>query len=911
MKLRQEQIVFAVVLVLLAALFATGGTKAKATAQKRGTDKELVRHTAPTPLPDAPVERHEQELFSPPRDSRPLPPLSFEEPPLPALLAVAPPPAPGVESALFGELLRTPPLRMDTAGLFEDEDEVEGAGDDEDDRFGDIEIGDGVDPNALEPQERRELETLYRRLYDTVVLEDLGLLYGRITNTDPYGLKDEARVQEPIEFGEVDPASGKARFPGQPPIAFQRTRVREFALAATLENQLRQAFHDSPQIATPTTWREMIELAERCIEERLAFEDTLVFAAELYRRVAAFRPEDPAPILGLARVHEAAFDFESAFTEAELAVERFGFRPEPHVVLANLERTFLMFDRAEARLRQAVAVESGTFVASAALGDFLVSRGRFAEAVEPLARAFERLPAEAGLQRERQAIRRDYAAALLGAGRVDEAIAMYGAMLRSDASDQVALAGLVAAELVGGKLGEFSVPAWASDSTAASDGPSDLSFELLVNRGLTSARSGDLEAALKDLSVAQLTDPLRAISALRGKSWIAERAGDVERSLEFVEQALEAQPGDVWCLLQRGRLRIEEEDFAGARADLRAALETNAELVDALGLLGWLEYLEKRHADAERYFERALALEERNGNVRADLWLRRGLALLGGGSVIEARESLQRALELAPDDAVATGARAWSNYLLGEAEEAIIQLRQMDDQLRDRPDDDSRRVWARRQIERITEHLTKDVWIDEFEYSTVAQNGWARREDAGPVAQLAEGVLRLEGTFTSTGEVRYYRELASAEFVAVEADVWVSSDTNGRAGLFVSRENLQGRSSTQVLGRIALARSRDGIAQVITEQSGRNETGWVDLPTDSAPFEADRWHRVRIERAGEGNDATISVYLDGLPVVANQRFTGLGTGNNPLVFGLFVEGDTGRRADARIDDVEVTRRKRS
>jgi tetratricopeptide (TPR) repeat protein len=907
MKLRQEQIVFAIVLVILAALFASSSSKGKAPATRRGTDKELVRHAAPTPLADATVARHEQELFSPPRDSRPLPPLPFVEPPLPPLPAVAPPPAPGVESELFGALLRTPPLRMDTAGLFDDEAEV---AIDDDSALGDLEIGDGVDPQALEPQERRELESLYRRLYDTIVLEDLGLLYGRITNEDPYGLKDEARAGEPLEFGEVDPTTGRPRFPGQAPIAFQRTRVREFALAQTLENDLRQAFHDAPTTATPTTWRDMIELAERCIEERLAFEDTLVFAAELYRRVAAFRPEDPAPILGLARVHEAAFDFEKAFTEAELAVERFGFRPEPHVVLAGLERTFLMFDQAEARLRQAVSVESGTYVASAALGDFLVSRGRFAEALEPLARAFERLPAEAGLRRERQAVSRDYAAALLGAGRLPEAIAMYGAMLRTDASDQVALAGLVAAELLGGSLGEFDVPTWASDSTEASDGPSELSFELLVNRGLVAARSGEFAAALKDLDAAQRADPLRAVFALRGKSWIAERAGDLERSLEFVEQALDAQPGDVWCLLQRGRLRIEAEDYAGARADLRAALETNAELVDALGLLGWLEYLEKRHQDAERFFERALTLEERNGAKRADLWLRRGLALVSGGSVIEAREALQRALELAPDDAVATGARAWCNYLLGEAEEAIIQLRQMDDQLRERPEDDARRVWARAQIDRITEHLTKDVWLDDFEYSEVGRNAWARRENAGPIAQLAEGVLRLEGTFTSTGEVRYYRELASAEFVAVEADVWVSGDTNGRAGLFVARENLQSRSTSQVLGRIALARSRDGVAQVLTEQSGRNESGWIDLPAESAPFEADRWHRVRIERAGEGNDATISVYLDGLPVIANQRFTGLGTGNNPLVFGLFVEGDTGRRADARIDDVEVTRKKR-
>jgi tetratricopeptide (TPR) repeat protein len=910
MKLRQEQVVFLLVLIVLVLLVATGQKDTPAARRASGgAAKDVVRHAALAPLPDAGAVALEQELFSPPRDSRPLPPLDFEEPPLPRLLALAPPPASGVEPVLFGRLLRTAPIRMDVPGVFDALDEPADYDDDEAD-FGALEIGQGIDPDALEPQERRELDALYRRLYDQLTLADLGLLHGRITNDDPYGLRDDARAQEPIRFVEVDPATGKDRFPGQPPIAFERVRVTGFALSETLENELRQAFHDAPAVAAPTTWRDMVELAERCIAERHAFPETLVFAAELYRRVAAFRPDDPAPILGLARVHEAAFEFEQAFVEAELAVERFGFRPEPHVVLARLERTFLMFDRAEARLREAVRVESGTYVASAALGEFLVSRGRYVEAVEHLARAFERLPAEAGVGRERTRIRRDYAAALLGAGRLDEAVAMLGAMLRTDPDDQFVLAGLVACELVGADLGEFTVPEWAADSTAASDGPSEVLFDLLVNRALTAIRTGDLEAALADLTAAQAADPLRAIAALRGLVWLAERAGDTDRSLDLVQQSLDVEPGDLWCLLHRGRLLLEADDLPSAHADLRQALEVNAELVDALALLGWLEYRRRRYDDAERYFERAIALESRAGAERADLWLRRGINLVSAGSVLEARAALQRALELDPSDAIAVGARAWCDYLLGESEEALIQLRQMDDQLRDQPESDPRRVWARRQIDRVMEHLAKDVWIDAFEYSKVGVNNWFARESAGPRAQLAEGVLRLEGTFDSSGEVRYYREIPAAEFVAFEADVWVSADTNGRAGLFVARENPQGRDTSRVLGRVALARNREGVAQLLVEQSGRNESGWVDLPVDSAPFAPDRWHRIRIERAGEGNDATVSVYLDGLPVLSGERFTGLGTGNNVIVLGLFVEGDTGRRADARLDDVEVTRRKR-
>ncbi|QDU83884.1 Tetratricopeptide repeat protein [Planctomycetes bacterium Pla163] len=910
MKLRQEQIVFAVALLIVGGMYVSGSKgPEKSKRPDRGVDKELVRYDAPALLAEAAEEPLTQELFSPPRDSRPLPPLGFVEPPLPDLLALAPPPATGLAPSAFGRLLRTAVQRGTRFDLFDDFD-VQGAvpgGLDEDSDFADVEIGDGIDPDQLESEERRQLETLYRQLYDVLELTDFGTTYGRMANEDPYGLRDQARANEPIQFVEVVASSGQDRYPGQPPVTFERARVRDFSLAQTPENEVRQAFHDLPEVASPATWRDMIELAERCVELKYEFDGALDMARELYERVAVFRPEEPEPILGLVRVHEAAFDFEAAFAEAERAVEKFGFRPEPLVALARLERTFLMDDSAEARLREAVRVERGTWVASAALGELLVDTGRYAEAIEHLARAFERLPTDVGVRRQRDRVRGLYATAMLGAGRVTDAAPMFAAMLNADGEDQRGMAGLIACELLGAEIDDSNLPEWAADPSAAAFGPRDLRFEVLVNRGLAAIAERNLEAGLRDLQLARRADPLHEVAALRGLAWLAENAGLVGRSLELTELALETRPGDVWCLLHRGRLLLESEDYEGAEASLRAALEQDAELGDALALLGWLGTLRSRFDEAELYYERAIQLAERAREVRPDLWLRRGINHIQSGAVLEARDALQTALELDPENAIAMGVRAWCEYLLGDAEEAVIRLRQMDDRLRSASDDDPRREWARQQIERITEHLTKVVWIDGFEYSTVGLNNWFANEVAGPTARLADGVLRLEGTFDSSGEVRYYQEISSARFVAFEADLWVSAVTNGRAGIFVARENARGRDERQTLGRVNVARSRDGVAQVLADQSGRPERGWTDLPESVVPFAPDTWHRLRIETDGEGSDATLNVFIDGLPVIENERFSGFGRANN-LVLGVFVEGDTGRQADVRLDNVEITKR---
>lgn len=908
MSIRQEQIVFLLAVLLVAGLYMRGDD-APTVMHGGSKSKQMVEYEAPLPLTGAASAERSAALFSPPRDNRPLPPLDFEEPPLPEPLGLAPPPASGLSTSAFGRLLRTEVRRGTEYGLFDTFD-IESGGDGADGSgFADVEIGDGIDPDALESQERRELEALYRRLYDIVDLEDLGVLYGRITNDEPYGLRDSDRLDEAIVFVEVAPATGEDRYPGQPSVRFERVRVRDFQLAQTVENELRQAFHDLPPEASPATWRDMVELAERCIENKYAFDGVLDLARELFERVAAFRTEEPEPLLGLVRVHEAAFNYEAAFEEAERAVEKFGFRPEPLVALARLEREFLLIERAEARLREAVGVERGTWVASAALGELLVERGRFTEAAEHLERAFGRLPADVGARRDRDRVRGSLAVALLGAGRVDDAARMFAAMLRSDVGDERAMAGLLAARGFGATVeSSVELPAWAEDASLVSLGPSEMEFDLLVNRGLAAIEAGDFENALRDLRSARRTDPLREIAALRGLSWLAERAGLIGRALDLVDEALESKPGDVWSLVHRGRLLLSTEDFEGARASLRAALEQDAELGDALTLLGLLEYRREHFDEAELYFERALELAEERGDERPDLWALRAVNHVSAGAVLAARDAARTALEMVPDDAVALSVRAWCEYLAGRAEEAIILLRQMDDTLRSEPEEDPRRVWVARQIERITEHRSKQVWIDDFEYSTVGLNNWFTDEVAGPTAQLEGGVLHLSGTFTSTGEARYYRIYPAARFVAFEADVWISAETNARAGIFVARENPRGREGSRTLGRVNVARNRDGVAQVLANQSSRSEEGWIDLPESIVPFTANTWHRLRIETAGEGSEANITVYFDGLPVIDGERFNGFGRANNELKLGLFVEGDTGRLADVRMDNVEVTER---
>src|SRR5262245_51114452 len=98
-----------------------GGNRASAT--RRGTPTGISKQTVPDPAlalpePRAAADRPPRDLFSPPSDTHPLPPLDLQAIPLAPLSMLVPPPEPGPLPSLYGRFLRVAPFALEAQGLF-------------------------------------------------------------------------------------------------------------------------------------------------------------------------------------------------------------------------------------------------------------------------------------------------------------------------------------------------------------------------------------------------------------------------------------------------------------------------------------------------------------------------------------------------------------------------------------------------------------------------------------------------------------------------------------------------------------------------------------------------------------------------------------------------------------------------
>ncbi len=94
----------------------------RAGSAKNANAPQLREYPAPT-LDGLEVARSEglrapRELFSPPSDTRPLPPLEYLPPPMPAPLPLMPPPHAEPAARLHGKLLRRAVSALDLPALF-------------------------------------------------------------------------------------------------------------------------------------------------------------------------------------------------------------------------------------------------------------------------------------------------------------------------------------------------------------------------------------------------------------------------------------------------------------------------------------------------------------------------------------------------------------------------------------------------------------------------------------------------------------------------------------------------------------------------------------------------------------------------------------------------------------------------
>lgn len=906
MKLRQEPLVFLVCVLVLGSMGYSLLSGGETTLRGGGGSSEAAvraRFTAPdsaVAAPSAAVPPLQRELFLPPRDTSPLPPLELIEPPRERLAVLLPPTEPGPAAAAYGRLLRRALPAVELSELFAEKEQGEVSVEDE--AFFDLAGKDekkaalvpgGPKPSAdplddLTPAEKAELIAGYKRRYDWVQRGPGELWFGRIVNSERYGLAlDEKRAGEALQFVRLDPATGRETYAniGAPPLSLERAVNADFGFAATVANEIELRARRIGQELTRGSFEESLVLAGYCIEQRLEAPRALTIAEELYRRAAAYDPKDPLPRLGLARCLEAAFRFEDAFLVYQELLAAFAHREEVHVALAELEERFLMHEQAEARLRAALAMNQGSWISRLGLGRHLLARGEPREAAVHLKAANQTAPNAPELLPVRVAIRTALGDAHLALGELAEAEAAYRSALSADAKHERAQAGLLAAQILTGK----SLPVLAATGEGAG-------FELLLSRGVAALAAGQHEAARDALRLAAAADPLRAHRALAALSVLAEVTGNGEEALRLADEALERDPTQPFALFQKGRLLGRADDYEGARAALTAALEQELDFEDALVALGDMAFRLGRFEDAERYLERAAAIA---GN-RPEVHGLRGLNLLRLGSVAAAKASFERALALQRDDPTAIAGLAWCLYLEGDAQEALIRIADIAEQRRSQPASDPWRVWADAQMARLQAHLQKVEWRDAFARKRLA-NQWQTNESSGPTVAMLDGTVEIAGVFQKSGNARVYRQYDGGEFLSFEADVWIdAAKANASIGIFAARERAK-RDDTEVIAEAAAYRHKEGGVQLRFVRQGQAP----ELRDMQQPFPTGKWVRVKLERRGQSTEATVTLYLDGIPLVENQSMPALAQAKTPLLVGLFVEGDTGREVAVRMDNVSI------
>ncbi|MDA1264598.1 MAG: tetratricopeptide repeat protein, partial [Planctomycetota bacterium] len=632
--------------------------------------------------------------------------------------------------------------------------------------------------------------------------------------------------------------------------------------------------------------------ADRCVELRNDTDRALKVAEKMYRALTEANASDLEGFLGLARCYELGFRFDDAFSLYRSLTEgRFSTEPAAWARLGELMAQFRLFDRAEESFREGLRARRTDWEANWRFGRFLLDRGRADEAIEVLEQAALRQPTGVEWARTRAGIRADLGACLLHLGRVQESHDAFQGVVSSDPSDDRGLAGVYSAAL-------FLEDAESPDLSTVGQDVAEASFDLLLALGLQAIDQQEWSLALRSLERAVRTDPFRAWQAWRALSWLAEITGHPEEAYSYIERAYLAEPTDPWILYQLARLLTQQGDVPGAMSAYREALDRNLNFADALIGLAHLSQLTGEFEAAERYYHRALSIDPGRPVVHS----LRGFNHFSLGNTDLAGQSFQEARELDEQLWSAKNGLAWWFYATGRSGEAINQFGYV---INDAPNGSDHRQYADDQVKRIQGHELKEVWTDRFDRVGSIQNGWSLDEKDGVISNLKDGQVWLEGVLDKNGRGRVYQQLPAERFLAVEATVTIHDLRDLNGGLFVSKEQPGRADEVRVTSKVALRRDKGGKVQVTFFRKGSSEEEVIDLPDHS--WRDGEARRVRIETNADASHTRVSVYIDGLPVLQDLEIQSFGRSQNPVRFGVFVEGTQGRTARISVDDVNVIR----
>jgi tetratricopeptide (TPR) repeat protein len=456
-------------------------------------------------------------------------------------------------------------------------------------------------------------------------------------------------------------------------------------------------------------------------------------AREVLERVRKLAPREQEPYLLLAEMSlESGHPQDAVRTVQALAdlnrdttgLRRLGMalldRGEPETARVLLERT--------------VQIDPGDAEAHGALGEALEALGRPAEAEAAYARALERDPdaREVLLRAGRLALRSgseararaylDRLASLdigpeqslrialtwLSAGKPAPAIRVLE-QARAGSDDPRLL---LALGLVQGKIGR-----WAEAARAYGQVPVGAAGwkDAVVQRGLALARAGEparaervtaeaLKQAPGDVALEAghaavleaIGEPGRAEQFLQARirasgstelvtalSQIFSRTGAHAEAVAVLTEALKAHPRDEELLYALGTVLERSGDTQQALARMRELLEVNPRNAAALNFIGYtLAEHGEQLEEAERLVRRALAIHPENGAYLDSL----GWVQFRRGDVVRAASTLERAVELEPDEPTilehlgdAYGGASRRDAAVGAYRRALEAMRTADD----------------------------------------------------------------------------------------------------------------------------------------------------------------------------------------------------------------------------------------
>ncbi|MFM1872941.1 MAG: hypothetical protein RL398_2363 [Planctomycetota bacterium] len=823
-----------------------------------------------------------------PSETQPLPPRALAFPPRKPRTVVAPPLPIGPD---FGHALVLAGEGGVVEGVTLSEPQADAGGE---------AAGEGQEPA---PSTRAEREAIAARSYDRVFQQGLTAPFFGTVEVDGMDRFDLETMQNfdgvTIRLRNYNVDTGKV---GRVMVFGNddRMKVAKVVLADSLRNEITRRTRRIPVDGGHLDERGAVIrwLLEQAREDSSVYKDALA-QADLYVQSSG---GDLEGLRWQQRVLQAKGDLaaEYALLDGIQGPHReTAFR---YTGLGQLKARLGLWNDAEADLRKGAELAPNDARPHAALAEFLLQRGRSAEAVAAAARAEQTFGSllDAG---DRQRAGRAILACRLA---VDDVAAAQDALRYFAGTEKAYLDGAVkyAAGDIDGALGAFRL-AGGADGGAAK-----------LGQGACLLRAGQWQEAYETLLAVFDQEPMLRHRAASSIAYLMLRLGQYESALAWLDRSQEADPTDPYAHYLRGAVLVRTGDLGGAEQALLACLKLRDDFVHALVEMTAVlstRALDQGSAEAAagalRYGTRAVQLAHK---PTVELWGLQGLLANFAGDLRTAQTAFTQARDLAADERgklAARGALAVIAYSRGLREEAENTLTRM---AADLPKEDGLRQWAEASLAAIDDHGQKEMLGDGFERSEVG-GIWPGERDGSLGAQVRDGNLVFRGNFSRNGQGEVFVRRAGAvakgkNFLAVGCRMMLGPNqprSEGFSGLRIATQRGSGREydlRVQIGIRegqpyLMLEESREEPLRTALEVPGFDVTQWQDLELRVVP------------RGDQGRNFALEVSWNGRLIRSHELKTLTGNTNNELETVLFASGSKGGEVDVRFDEYRLERRK--